>query len=69
MLAHYRPLKMNYQMLGNHEPHLHAIVSARFRDDVAPGLPIPPLKGARFPDEDVAKDAAALREILSASHR
>lgn len=34
----YRPLKMNYQLLGNRIAHLHWLLAPRFVDDVAPGV-------------------------------
>ena len=39
MQVAYRPLKMNYQLLGNGVPHLHWLVAPRFWEDVAPGGP------------------------------
>jgi diadenosine tetraphosphate (Ap4A) HIT family hydrolase len=42
MRAHYRPRKMNYEVLGNVVPYLHVHITARFADgDVAPGAPLP----------------------------
>ena len=66
MKAHYKPLKTNLQMLGNASPHLHAILSMRFEDDLFPNEPIPPLRGVAFPTEQIAQDAAALRVLLLA---
>src|SRR5262245_35233773 len=41
MRAHYRPRKMNYEVLGNVVPHLHVHITARFAErDVAPGAPL-----------------------------
>jgi diadenosine tetraphosphate (Ap4A) HIT family hydrolase len=37
----FQPLKINYIILGVSSPHLHTIVVPRYRDDPAPGLPIP----------------------------
>lgn len=64
MQAYYKPLKTNLQMLGNASPHLHAILSMRFEDDLFPNEPIPPLRGEAFPSEQFTRDAAALRVLL-----
>jgi diadenosine tetraphosphate (Ap4A) HIT family hydrolase len=60
----YRPLKMNYQLLGNRMPHLHWLIAPRFSDDVAPG---DPLSGAGYQDfleETVRREVALLRAVL-----
>jgi diadenosine tetraphosphate (Ap4A) HIT family hydrolase len=67
--AHYRPIKLNFEMLGNSLPHLHTHVVPRYLDDGAPGGPPRFMKQAatehgRLHEEDVARDAAALRKIL-----
>lgn len=36
----FRPMKVNYMMLGNSVPHLHAHVFPRYADDPAPGGPL-----------------------------
>jgi diadenosine tetraphosphate (Ap4A) HIT family hydrolase len=43
---HYSPAKLNYQMLGNAVPHLHAHIVPRYLGDPAPGKPLP------FPEEE-----------------
>jgi diadenosine tetraphosphate (Ap4A) HIT family hydrolase len=63
---HFEPGKLNYELLGNAVPHLHAHVMPRYADDPRPGWPFP------WPDEDpppfseadVQRDAAALRAVL-----
>jgi diadenosine tetraphosphate (Ap4A) HIT family hydrolase len=47
--ATLEPIKLNYNLLGNEVPHLHAHVVPRYADDPRPGWPFP------FP-EDVALD-------------
>ena len=42
----FAPVKLNYELLGNSLPHLHAHVLPRYADDPRPGWPFP------FPDED-----------------
>ena len=40
----FRPVKMNYQILGNGGPHLHCHLQPRFYGDSEPGWPIDPYK-------------------------
>ena len=61
----YRPLKMNYQLLGNRIPHLHWILAPRFLDDVAPGGPLPGSEYHTFPEDEVQRDITALRKALA----
>jgi diadenosine tetraphosphate (Ap4A) HIT family hydrolase len=53
---HYRPVKMNYQTLGNAVPHLHAHLLPRFAQDPVPGRPLPFPEGERprLPEETFA---------------
>jgi diadenosine tetraphosphate (Ap4A) HIT family hydrolase len=60
----YRPLKMNYQLLGNRVPHLHCLVAPRFVDDIAPGDPLPGAGYVNFPEADVRREVALLRDLL-----
>ncbi|MCI0727506.1 MAG: HIT domain-containing protein [Chloroflexi bacterium] len=61
----YRPLKLNYQLLGNRIPHLHWLVAPRFLDDVAPGGPLPGSGYHDFPEDAVRWEVAMLRELLT----
>jgi len=68
LLAVYRPLKMNYETLGNSLPHLHTHLIPRFADDPAPGRPFPLPPGtprARIPEDRLLAEAAALRHALT----
>jgi diadenosine tetraphosphate (Ap4A) HIT family hydrolase len=64
--AHFEPVKVNYDLLGNSLPHLHTHVIPRYADDPKPGWPFP------FPEEDppphpeaeFRADADALRALL-----
>ena len=38
----FQPIKMNFQLLGNAVPHLHAHIVPRYYGDPAPGRPIDP---------------------------
>ncbi|MEV5714389.1 HIT family protein [Amycolatopsis mediterranei] len=64
----YRPLKMNYETLGNTVPHLHTHLLPRFTEDPAPGRPFPllPQSGdeSQVDPAQLASDAAALRALL-----
>jgi diadenosine tetraphosphate (Ap4A) HIT family hydrolase len=44
--AALRPVKLNYDVLGNSVPHLHTHIVPRYEDDPRPGWPFP------FPDPD-----------------
>jgi diadenosine tetraphosphate (Ap4A) HIT family hydrolase len=63
---HLRPVKLNYELLGNSLPHLHTHVVPRYADDPRPGWPFP------FPDDDpppqpeveLRADVIALRALL-----
>jgi diadenosine tetraphosphate (Ap4A) HIT family hydrolase len=65
--AHLRPVKLNYDLLGNSLPHLHTHVIPRYADDPKPGWPFP------FPDEEpppqdeaeFRADVEALRALLA----
>lgn len=69
LAQHYRPLKMNYETLGNTVPHLHTHLLPRFVQDPAPGRPFPllPQDGSevRIPLAELRTDAEALRILLA----
>lgn len=65
MQSYYAPLKMNYQLLGNGQPHLHFLLAPRFLDDVAAGKPLPAERYQIFPEADLRRDLAALRKLLN----
>lgn len=68
LAQHYRPLKMNYETLGNTVPHLHTHLLPRFVQDPAPGRPFPllPQDGSedRISADELHADAKALRALL-----
>jgi diadenosine tetraphosphate (Ap4A) HIT family hydrolase len=68
LAEYYRPLKMNYETLGNTVPHLHTHLLPRFREDPAPGIPFPllPQDGSEAEIEQgkLSADASALRSLL-----
>ena len=63
---YYRPVKTNYQTLGNAVPHLHTHLVLRFAQDPAPGRPLPFREGERpkLPEETFRRDALALRAMV-----
>lgn len=65
MQVAYRPLKMNYVLLGNRIPHLHWLVAPRFWEDVAPGDPLPGSGYVDFPEDEVRRDVEVLRGLLA----
>ena len=68
LLQVYRPMKLNYETLGNSLPHLHTHLVPRFREDPAPGRPFPLAPqvpgSARIPEERLLAEAAELRSLL-----
>lgn len=64
---HFEPVKLNYELLGNTVPHLHAHVLPRYADDPRPGWPFPWPDGdpPPFPEADVQREVELLRARLS----
>ena len=65
-----RPIKMNFEMLGNSLPHLHTHVVPRYLNDGEPGHPphfmrIDLQNEPKIPDDQYERDLAALRDILA----
>jgi predicted kinase/diadenosine tetraphosphate (Ap4A) HIT family hydrolase len=66
----YTPIKMNFEMLGNSLPHLHTHVVPRYLDDGEPGHPAHFMRAdmqnaPKIPDDEYARDLAALRAFLA----
>jgi diadenosine tetraphosphate (Ap4A) HIT family hydrolase len=67
LISVYKPLKMNYETLGNSLPHLHTHLVPRFTDDPRPGEPFPlsaKQPAAKIPEEELWSDARALRKLF-----
>lgn len=67
--SYYRPLKMNYLLLGNKIPHAHWHLAPRREAgiDPAPGGPLPfeTLDDGRRDEAELHRDAAALRRLMA----
>jgi diadenosine tetraphosphate (Ap4A) HIT family hydrolase len=63
---HFRPVRTNYEVLGNSLPHLHTHLVLRYADDPRPGWPFPFPEEAPPPIEEQAfqRDVEALRALL-----
>jgi diadenosine tetraphosphate (Ap4A) HIT family hydrolase len=63
---HLRPVKMNYDLLGNSLPHMHTHLVPRYADDPRPGWPFPFPESERPPlsEEPFRADVEALRTLL-----
>ncbi|CAM4474394.1 HIT family protein [Nocardia ninae] len=68
LAGYYRPLKMNYETLGNSLPHLHTHLVPRYVEDPAPGRPFPllPQSGSepKISDDQLQADANALQQAF-----
>ena len=67
LISVYRPLKMNYETLGNSLPHLHTHLVPRFTEDPNPGHPVPlsaDQPAGRIPEPRLLTEAAELRALL-----
>ena len=67
LITVYRPLKMNYETLGNSLPHLHTHLVPRFTEDPRPGQPFPlsaQAPEAKISESRLAGEAAELRTLL-----
>lgn len=63
----FNPVKMNFQLLGNAVPHLHAHLIPRYYGDPAPGTPLDPNLDTRLlTPEGYATRVAAIRAAVAA---
>jgi diadenosine tetraphosphate (Ap4A) HIT family hydrolase len=67
LIVVYKPLKMNYETLGNSLPHLHTHLVPRYTADPRPGQPFPlsaQQPDSRIPEDLLASQVAELRSLL-----
>jgi diadenosine tetraphosphate (Ap4A) HIT family hydrolase len=67
LLAVLRPVKLNYDVLGNSVPHLHTHLVPRYADDPRPGwpFPFPQADPPAMPDDRLRRDVEALRRATN----
>jgi diadenosine tetraphosphate (Ap4A) HIT family hydrolase len=62
----FQPLKMNFQLLGNAVPHLHAHILPRYYGDAAPHRPIDPnMEVLQLSMEEAQARVQTIREALA----
>jgi diadenosine tetraphosphate (Ap4A) HIT family hydrolase len=64
----FRPIKMNYETLGNSLPHLHTHVIPRYEQDPRPGrpFPFPDTELPPFPEDEFRQALSQLDEAVRA---
>ena len=65
----YRPVHLNFQILGNQDPHVHVHIVPRHDPDPAPSMPLPAEAWAmsrRLDAAELARQVADLRAALVA---
>lgn len=61
----FRPIKMNFEILGNATPHLHCHIKPRYYGDAAPGIPIDPnLQTIYLTEEQYLRAVQSIRTAL-----
>ncbi len=62
----FRPVKMNFELLGNAAPHLHCHIKPRYYGDPAPGMPIWPQATVLYLEPDEYQErVSCIREALA----
>ncbi len=63
----YRPIHLNFQILGNQDPHVHVHIVPRHDPDPAPSLPLPAeawAQSKRLTADEIATQVEALRSAI-----
>ena len=60
----FQPCHLNYQVLGNGVPHVHAHVVPRYLDDPCPGMPLSPWVVREVDGEECARQLELLRGAI-----
>lgn len=55
---------MNYNVLGNAVPHVHAHVLPRYLDDPSPGMPLSPWMAREVDGEEFSRQLDLLRSAM-----
>jgi diadenosine tetraphosphate (Ap4A) HIT family hydrolase len=64
----YRPVHLNFQILGNQDPHVHVHIVPRYDPDPAPSMPLPAEAWAvshRLDTAELTRQLVELRVALS----
>jgi diadenosine tetraphosphate (Ap4A) HIT family hydrolase len=62
--AVFQPCHLNYNVLGNAVPHVHAHIVPRYLDDPSPGMPLSPWTVEPVEAEEFARQISALRQAV-----
>ncbi len=64
----YAPIHVNFQILGNQDPHVHVHIVPRYDPDQAPSLPVPTAAweaSRTIGDDEMREAVATLRNAVS----
>lgn len=70
--AVYRPIHLNFQILGNQDPHVHVHIVPRHDPDPAPSLPLPAeawVQSKRLTTDEICTQVEALRSAIDSRAR
>jgi diadenosine tetraphosphate (Ap4A) HIT family hydrolase len=65
--AVFEPIHLNFQILGNQDPHVHVHIVPRFDPDPAPSLPLPAAaweNGRALSSEELMQQVDRLKDAL-----
>lgn len=64
----YQPIHLNFQILGNQDPHVHVHIVPRYNPDPAPSMPLPEaawIESRPVEEDDLCRQINDLRSALS----